>query len=417
MLGLFLSISLLERSTARTRLMKTTPLLRLTPGPLCCLMTGCFLLTPLEEAPGGEDMAESLKEDAPTDLAHSPLDMPRQDLSDAPDNAGDMASPDLPSYDPVATVSITSSSPDMSCVVNTGLQLGVEARDAKGRLVPCEPLWSVDEERDARISQDGLVEPINTGLITVSATCESITRSVEITSTLPSSTSGDTQLEVWLAADRHITRDRDIVTSWSTADQTHTFSPLDDSTPFLIEKVPNINNFPAVEFNRDYLRSSKLHTFEDTVSIITVVQSSTLDEINFIVGFCNRPSEPELGNHSLQFDPNNDYELNSKATVEGNGILDRTEYNVSTIPTIWHVRTLIVGANTVTFHEDGELISSRDVADPSLRFRFNNLGGWCSSGGNNRFSGRMAELLFFKGELSDIDREAIEAYLTQKYDL
>ncbi len=82
----------------------------------------------------------------------------------------------------------------------------------------------------------------------------------------------------------------------------------------------------------------------------------------------------------------------------------------------WAVRSLTLGSKRYELYESETLIDSQQRPEnASLEYAFQFLFGRCN--GSDMFQGALAELLIFQGELSESQRQRLEAHLNTKYEL
>ena len=392
---------------------------------------GCVLFDP-PVVIDGEDMSTTI-----TDMS-SPEMTSDWDAA-LPDQREEMASPDLkepvdlrdmaqaderdlaPGL-PEALRIYTRAPRGLNVAVNMPLQLYVEALDKEGEETWCEPTWGVLPERDGEVSASGELVATNPGELTVSASCAGLTAAATVVVSIPALTTFGAMLQSWYAADHGLEREGAVVSAWGDPRGGAKVRQSQEARrPSWIESVPEINHRPALRFEQSALLGGATHAeLNVTFTLMHVVRGERVDgtEFNYVAGHCNDESEPNQGNHHLSLTESGSHLLYSKATFEGSGERDRLREEAETEAEHWSVRTITVSDDEVTFYEQGEeiAIAARDPLVP-VSFHYDVIGGWCSSGPMNRFTGEMAELLFFQGDLNALDRAAFELYLMTKYDL
>ncbi|HEY3416195.1 MAG TPA: Ig-like domain-containing protein, partial [Armatimonadota bacterium] len=227
-----------------------------------------------------------------------------------------------------------------------------------------------------------------------------------------------TNLTLWLKADTGITKDaNNVVSAW--ADQSGQGHNLSQGTannrPVYRENI--LNGLPVVRFDgsNDTLASAAV-TFnqQHTIFAVTRMQSIPLNANGFVFSYASTvdgSSDTEMG----VFYWSGTYQYDFRPRYPGLDPWAQTNMAFSPPKTSSFLMSLAKGSSVVRCFVNGtqvgpNLTGATTFSTTNRCFRLGEHGYW-----GQYLNGDIAEVLVYDAELSDTDRQAVEAYLTAKY--
>lgn len=292
--------------------------------------------------------------------------------------------------------------------VGESLPLGAVATDVDGSQTFCEFNWSSGDPTIARVTTDGLVLGVESGITDIQAECRGTTGRVRVyvnDSGLSTELTDPSSLAIWFRADVGLDYSGGAqVEQWEDLSG-NGFIVANDNFSRHPRRVSNaVNDKPALEFTGNQeLRTTTSHVALAEATLFVVVKNADATHRGQILSNCSGG-----GDSQFRFDSAAD-RLYFYGQENG---LDKS-VNVANSTTEFSVITVTLSSSQLRVRQNSQEQASASVTADGA-WNFGQVGARC---GSEHLDGEVAEIMAYARVLGDAELDDVEAYLTSRYGL